>query len=170
MSDLGLDVIREVVGVVARERVATGLGLLGVNGPHLLDVVLVVGVDDGRDVKVGEAHPATEEELSEHTRSIVFTVGDGVEVALVVLGELDTLGLAALDGHRLLLGAAGGRGEDDLAGDIVKGLEGDGSGADSGSRGDEAKERLGELHFEESRDRRTVVCQRLSCLWLLCVG
>lgn len=60
-----LDVVGRVVGGVAREDDASrddglGLGLLKASRVHLLDSVVVVGVHDGRDVKVGQAIPAVE--------------------------------------------------------------------------------------------------------------
>lgn len=89
MGDLGLDVIREPVGVVAGEDLAAGHGLAGVGGPHLLDVVMVGGVDNGRDVKVGEAVPAAELDFAEHARD-VFSVGRiGIPVAYPRIRELN---------------------------------------------------------------------------------
>lgn len=56
VSDFGLDIIREVVGVVVREVFVVGYGLFGVGRVYLFDVVFVVGVNDSRDVEVGEVY------------------------------------------------------------------------------------------------------------------
>jgi hypothetical protein len=148
VSNLGLDIIGQVVGVVAREVLAARHGLLGVSGPHLLDAVLVVGVNDGRDIEVGEAHPASEEKLAKHAGLVLRALGDSVEVALVVLGELNGGVLSGADGDRLDLSAAGGRSEDNLASSVIKSLESDGSSVDSGGSGSKAEERSSEMHLE----------------------
>lgn len=154
VSDLGLDIIGKVVGVVARERLAARHGLLGVGRPHLLDAVLVVRVNDGRDIEVGEAHPASEEKLTEHARLVLRTLSNGVEVTLVVVRELDSGVLSAADRDGLDLRAAGRRSEDDLAGNIVKGLEGDGSSVDGRGSGSQAEERGSEMHLEVGCGKR----------------
>lgn len=148
VSDLGLDIIGEVVGVVAREVLAARHGLLGVGRPHLLDAVLVVGVNDGRDIEVSEAHPASEEKLTKHTGLVLGALSDGVEVALVVLGELNGGVLRRADGDGLDLRAARGRSEDNRASNVIKGLESDSSSVDSGGSGSKAEEGSSELHLE----------------------
>lgn len=147
-SDLGLDIIRQVVGVVAREALATRGGLLGFGRVHELDAVLVVGINNGRDIEVGEAHPAAEEQLTEHTRLVVGALGNGVEVTLVVVRELNSGVLSVVDGDGLNLGTARRWGEDNLASDIVQGLEGNRSSVDSNGSGSEAEERSSEMHLD----------------------
>jgi len=148
VSDLGLDIIREVVGVVAREALAAGHGLLGVGRVHLLDAVLVVGVNDSRDVEVGEAHPATKEQLAEHTGLVRGALSNSVEVALVVLRELNSGVLGVADGDRLNLGAARRGSEDDSTSDVVQGLESDLSSVNGGGSGSKAEERSSEMHLD----------------------
>lgn len=148
VSDLGLDIIREVVGVVAREVLAARDGLLGLGRVHRLDAVLVVGIDNGRDVEVGEAHPATEEKLTEHTRLVSGALSNGVEVALVVVREVDSGVLSVADSDGLDLGTTRRSSEDDGTGDIIKGLEGNSSSVDSGGSGSKAEERGSEMHLD----------------------
>jgi hypothetical protein len=148
-SDLGLDVIREVVGVVAGEHLAARHGGLRVGRVHLLDVGLVVGINDGRDVEVGGATPARELDLTEHTGLVLLTISDGVEVADILIRELNSglLGVAHSDrvhDVRVLVGS-----EVDGALDIIKSPEGDGRSVGESGRASKSKDRGGEMHLEE---------------------
>jgi hypothetical protein len=147
-SDLGLDVVRKVVGVVAGEDLAARHGALGVGGPHLLDVVVIAGVDNGGDVKVGEAVPAAELDLAEHAGNVVLTLGDGVVVADPGVGEGDLLLLAAADGDGVEPSRLGVGSEVDGALNVVEGPEGDGGGLGEDSGGNEGHDGGGELHLE----------------------
>lgn len=147
-GDLGLDVIREVVGIVAREDDAARHGEVRVGRVHLLDAVLVVGVDDGRDVEVGLALPAGELDLAEHARLVVCTIGNSVEVADVLVRELDGSLLSAadddrVDGEGVLVG-----GEVDGTLDIIQSPEGDRVRAGNGSGAGKGKDGSGEMHLE----------------------
>jgi hypothetical protein len=148
VGDLGLDVIGKPVAVVAREDLAARHGVLGAGGPHLLDVAVVGGVDNGRDVKVGQAVPAVELDLAEHAGNVGTALGDGVEVANIVVGELNggPLGTAHSDGvhgEGVLIAD-----EVDGAHNVVEGPEGDAGGAGKGSRADEAKDSGRETHVD----------------------
>lgn len=50
---LGLDIVGEVVGVGACKGPAARDGVLSVDRVHLVDALLIIGVDNGRHVKVG---------------------------------------------------------------------------------------------------------------------
>lgn len=145
---LGLDVVGQPVSVVAWEDLATGHGLLRRLGPHLLDVVLVVGVDDGRDVEVGQAVPAREVDLTQHARVVRLAILDGVEVADPRLGELDGRVLLVVDDDGGDIGRSRVAGEVDGALDVVEGPEGDSAGADGGRGGDEGHGRGSEMHLD----------------------
>lgn len=94
---LCLNVVGLVVGVIAWEYVAAGDGRRCYLGPHLLDVGMVVGINNGGDVEIGYAHPALEGDFAKHTRHIWTALGDGVPVANPALGEVDGDGLKARD-------------------------------------------------------------------------
>lgn len=144
---LGLDVVGEVVGVVAQEVVAAGGGGLGGGRVHELDAVHVVGVDDGGDVEVGQVVPAVEGDLAEHAGGVLGAVRDGVPVADPGLGEVDGGGALGGDLDRVDGGEAGVGDEVDGAVGVVEGLEGDGVGGDGDGRAEEG-EKAGELHLE----------------------
>jgi hypothetical protein len=147
LSNLGLDIIGEPVGIVARELLAARHGRGTSLGPHLLDVVLVVGVDNGRDVEVRLAVPATEGDLTEHARLVLVALLDSVEVTDVLVREIDGNLLSTADSDGLGALKARVRGEDDGALLVIKGNKGDGGSSSVGSRGDEANESGSELHF-----------------------
>ena len=148
-GDLGLDVVGKPVGVVAGEDLAARHGLLRLGGPHLLDVVVVLGIDNGGDVEVGLAVPATEVELGEHAGDVVCALLDSVGVANPLIRELDTrlLGVADLDGLDLLVAVASVGSEVDHAGLVVQGLEGDAGGVGDGRGGGEGQSRGSEMHL-----------------------
>lgn len=148
IANLGLDIIREVVGIVAGENLAARHRGLRGSAPHLLDVVLVIGVDDGRNIEVGLATPAREHDLSEHARLVLRALLDGVEVADVGVRELNSglLGIAHSDGVDAVSILV--RGEIDGSGLVVKGPESDGTSASKSSRADKGKDRGGEEHLE----------------------
>lgn len=148
LSDLGLNIVRQVVSVVAREDDAARHGRVGLGRVHLLDVVLVAGVDDGRDVEVGLALGAGELDLAEHAGGVLLALGDGVEVADVALGEVDGGLLRRVDGDGIHGPAVLVGSKVDGATDVIESPEGDlasrgqGGGAESGENGG------GELHLE----------------------
>ena len=151
LGDLGLDVVGQVVGVVAREVLASGHEAL-IRGPHLLDVVLVQGVDDGRDVKVRLAI-SVEVDLAQHAGLVRLAIDDGVEVADPGVGEVDGGLLLVVDDDRGYVrgGAAIGLNvgsEVDGALLVVESHEGDGVGADGERGGDEGHGRGSEMHLE----------------------
>lgn len=175
---LGLDVIRQVVGIGAREEVAArsdqGVGQAGAGEAGRvdhLDAVDVVGVDDGRDVKEGLTGPAVEGDLAEHARDVGLTGRDRVEVALPVLGDIDDDALESRHdggGDHTSTGVAG---EVDGA---VGGILGDQSDSvGSGSKGGAGKEgsKRGELHIcgLQSVVRLVVFQKRESSLVRLCM-
>lgn len=75
------NVVPLVVGVGAREGLAARHGVAGVHWEDHLHTLVVVGVDNGRDVKVGCAGEAVEANLTEHTGNIWLALRDGVPVA-----------------------------------------------------------------------------------------
>lgn len=121
---------------------------MGLDGPHLLDVVVVGRVDNGGDIEVGQAAPATEGDLAEHARGALGTLLNGVVVTNVAIREGDSGVLLAVDSDGVDLSVASARGEDDGAGDIVKGPESDSVGGNSGGGGGHGQESGSELHFE----------------------
>lgn len=140
----GLDVVGKVVGSVAGEDGATGHEGLGGDGvlagrPHLVDTVQVLGVDNGRDIKVGDAVPALEGHLAQHTAGVVGILGDGVPVADPALREGGSLGGLAGDLDRVELGVALAGGEDDLAVGAVEADKGDGVGGSGNGAGDDGQ-------------------------------
>lgn len=148
LGSLGLDIVREPVAVVARESLATRHGGLAAGRPHLLDVVVVAGVNDGGDIEVGEAVPGVEVDLTEHAGDVGGARLDGVEVTDPGVGELDNRLLLVVDGNRLELRGARARSEVDGTSDIVESPEGDTGGADGSSGGNEGHGRSSEMHFE----------------------
>lgn len=107
---------------------------------------MVVGVDNGRDVEVGHAVPATEVDLAEHTGDVGSTLLDSVVVANPSIGEGDgLLGSAAdSDGGELVETRVGSEVDGSLNG--VQSDKGDGSSKGSGRGGDESGESSSELH------------------------
>lgn len=150
-GDLGLDVVPDVIGVIARERLAARGRRLGRGGVHLLDAVVVVGLDDGRDVEVGEAVPSLEGDFAQHAGDVGLAVRDGVPVADPALGDGggDLVVAGDLDGVELLVAGAGGEVDGPVG--VVKGHEGDGVGGDRKGGGAEDRQNLSELHLDGSR-------------------
>lgn len=148
LGSLSLDVIREVVGVVAGEVDTARHGLIGLSREHLLDVVLVVGVDNGRDVEVGQSVPAAKVNLAKHAGDVGIALLDGVEVALPGVREGNSGVLAAVDGDGGNISIARVAGEVDGALNIVQGPEVDGGGGRESRRGNESSNRGSEMHFE----------------------
>jgi hypothetical protein len=146
LSNLGLDVVGEPVAVVTREGLATRHGGVAGLGPHLLDIVLVVGVNDSRDVEVGLAVPATEGDLTEHTGLVLGTLLDGVEVTNVLVREVNGNLLSTAHGNGLGALETRIRGEDNGTLLVIEGDEGDCASSSVGSRGNEASESSSELH------------------------
>jgi len=146
---LGLDVVWQVVGVVAAGlvRVAAGDGV-AVTGPELLDAGVVVGVDNGGDI-IPDDISIGEVDLAKHAGDVGGSSVDGVEVADPALASSPG-GLAvrsksdrgASDRLHVLI-----TGEVDGLGDSVKVLEGDGVGSDSGGSNNDCGEGLGEKHI-----------------------
>ena len=126
---------------------AAGEGLSAGGGPHLLDVISVKRVHNGRDVIVGEVIPSVEVDLAEHAGDVVSTVLDGVEVANVGHRELDLDLLSSLDGDGSNLSHTGVASEVDGASGLVQRPEGHGVGTGNGSGGSE-DESLSEMHFD----------------------
>ena len=147
MGGLGLDVVGEVVGKVAREDDAARDGLLLAGGPHLLDVVLVIGVDDGRDVKVGDAIPRVEGNLAQHAGDDGLTISDGEPVSLPAVSDLDRHVLSTGNLGVWDLGHVGVAGEVDCAVKVVLGHKGDRVGSVGGNCGRQERDELGELHI-----------------------
>ena len=147
ISDLGLDVVGKVVGVVAREFLATRHGGLGLGRPHLLDAVLVIGIDNGGDIEVGLSVVARELDLAKHARLVLLALLNGVEVANELVGELDSRLLRAVDlnGVEEVLVVVGS--EVDCALRIVESPECDlvGRTGESG-RAEKSKNGSGEMH------------------------
>lgn len=148
LGDLGLDIVGEVVGVVAGEDLAARHGGVGASGPHLLDVAVVARSDDGRDVKVGQAVPAAKLDLTEHAGDVGLASGDSVVVADPGVGELDGLVLGAVDNDRVKGSRLGVAGEVDGTLNVVEGPEGDGGGAGDSGRGNKGHDGGSEMHFE----------------------
>lgn len=122
---LGLDVIGQAVEGVAQEAGAAGHGGLGVDRVHHVNAAVVVLVDDGRHVKVGQATPAVEVDLAKHTRRVIRARRDGIVVANPRVGNGDSDVLASGDIGRLNRGEARVGGEVDGAVGVVHGHEGD---------------------------------------------
>lgn len=145
LSDLGLDIVGQVVGVVAGEGVAArdgGVG--GISGVHQHDVVGVGRVDNGRDIEVGRAAPALEVDLSEHAGYVLLAGLDSVGVANEASSEVDSNGGTGSDGDGVhALDALAGGDVDGAVnvvgrdkGESVLGLS---SGGESQSSGDVAE-------------------------------
>ena len=147
VGDLGLDIVGQPVGVTAREVSASRHGTSLLDGPHLLDTIVVGRVDNGGDVEEGQATEATEGDLTEHTGLVLLALGNGVEVANVLVREFDGLVLLVVDDNRLNIGVTSTGGEVDSALDIIESPEGDSRsvGDDCGSSKNHSS---GELHFE----------------------
>jgi ApbE superfamily uncharacterized protein (UPF0280 family) len=149
LSDLGLHIVPDVVGVVTGEVVAARRGALGLSRVHDLDVGLVSGINDGRDVKVSLAVPATELDLTQHARAVVAALGNSVEVADKRVGEVNRGILGAVDIDRVqeVLVVVGSEVNGTLH--IVNGAESDLVGAGESSSGTQkGKGRSSEMHFE----------------------
>ncbi len=146
----GGDVVPLVVGVCARESLASGDGRVAVFGEHHLHALVIIWVDDGRDVEVRCATEAVEAELGQHARHVWGTFGDGVDVTDPVLGEGLVGGVQALndeigDFFQACLG-----GDDDgsfsaVLVDEVNAVDGCCHGCE---RGGCKKDVANELHFE----------------------
>jgi len=136
-----------VVRLVAGEVGATRLGAARTHRVQLLDAVVVAGVHNGRDVKVGEAVPSLERNLAEHTGDARGAVRDCVPVADPAVGEVDadTVAAAHVDIADALV--AGRRREDDGAASAVLGDEGDRVGKGRGGKSRDESEESSELHF-----------------------
>ena len=124
----GGDVVGLVVGVGAGEGLAARQRGVAVLGEDHLDAVDVVGVDDGRDVKVVGARVPVPAHLAEHAWDVGGPVVVRVPVADPGVGEIDAGGAVAcdgdgIDGRERLLGR-----EDDVAGRTVLVDELDGVG------------------------------------------
>lgn len=151
MACPGLDVVGKVVGKVAREGDTARDGLLLIGRPHLLDVVLVIGIDNGRDVEVRDVVPAIEGDLAEHARDVGLALPDCIPVSLPAMREGDGDVLVTRDHGVWDLGGVRVAGEVDGAVDGVLGHEGDrvlGGGHDGGG---EEGDKLGELHVDGLR-------------------
>ena len=98
LGGLGLDVVGQVVGVVAGEGLAARGRGLGLGRVHHVDTVVVSGVDDGRDIEVGQAVPALEVDLGEHAGDVVAAAGDSVGVANEAVAKSDIDGGTAGNG------------------------------------------------------------------------
>lgn len=128
----GLDVVRQVVGVGACKAPAARDRLLGVDRVHLVDALLIVGLDNGRHVKVGGIRVRVPSKLGQHARHAqVVARRHRVAVASPAVGELDGDVLTGGD-----LGVFNFRvaRPDDGAGDVVHGHVGDMVGG-TGQRG-----------------------------------
>lgn len=157
LSDLGLDIVRQPVDVVAGKDLAARHGSESAGGPHLLDVVVIVGVDNGRDIKVGSSVPATKVDLTEHARDVLVTLLDGIVVANVVGGELDSSLLLVADSDGINVGVARAGSEVDGADLVVEGPKGHLASSDGRGSGSEGHESSRELHFD-------------GCVCVLCFG
>ena len=141
VGGLGLDIIRGDVHVGAASHVrAARDGGLAVVGVDLVDTIRVLGVDDGRDVEVGQTSPAVEGDLAQHAHGVGGIGGNGIPVANPSIGEVDGDGVAARDSGVIdtLTTRSGSEVDSTVRG--VHGLEGDlvGSACQSG-RGKEGK-------------------------------
>lgn len=86
-----LDIVWLVVCVGAWESLASREGRLALFWVHHLDAIVVVRVDNGRDVKVVVALPSVPGDLTKHTRDIRSSLGDGVPVSNPAIWEGDRL-------------------------------------------------------------------------------
>lgn len=161
VGDLGLDVVGQVVGVVAGEGVAArdgGVG--GFSRVHEHDVVGVGGVDNGGHVKVGRTAPALEVDLGEHAGDVRVAGSDSVGVANEASREVDGDGGTSSDGDRVHGRDALAGGDVDGAVNAVGGDKGEGvlglsSGGKSQSGGDVAERE----HFGEGLGSGCEGCQ-----------
>lgn len=149
LGDLGLDVIGQVISVVARPVLAArGDGGVG-SRVHHLDVAVVVGDDNGRNVEVGLAQPAVKGNLGKHAAaSVLLALLDSVGVADPAGGELNRGIVVAGDGDAVNGGHTSSRGEVNCTLGAVLVEELDGVGADHGGSGSNKSGELRELHFE----------------------
>jgi len=145
---LGLQVVRVVVGVVAGERLAARHWLHGTSREELLDVVHVIGVDDGRDVEIDQIIPTTEVDLAEHAGNVGLAVRDSVEVASPARGEVDSGVPRTADVDRRKLGQVSVAGEVDGTLNLIQGPECDARSAGDSRGGDESSNGKSETHFD----------------------
>lgn len=152
LSDLGLYIVREVVGIIAGEVITARHRAVGIGRVHNLDVGLVVGINDGRNVKVSLAIPATKFDLSQHAGYVLVTLLDGVEVADKLVREIDSgvTGAVNLDRVKEVLVVIGS--EVDGALHTVNGAEGNLTGAGKRGRSQKGQDRSGELHLEDGEE------------------
>jgi len=137
LCGLGLDIVPEVVRVVAGE-VVTARGRGGVVcREDLLDSVEVIGVDDCRDVEESDAAPTIEGHLTQHAGNVRCAIGNGVPVPYPADRDVNLDILAARDLNRRNSGKAGIGGEDDFPGSLIERLESDSVGQGSTSAEEE---------------------------------
>lgn len=75
------DVVPLVVGVCARESLTSRERSLEVLWSDHLDAIVVIWLDDGRDIEICVTIVALESDLAEHTWDILSALGDRVPVA-----------------------------------------------------------------------------------------
>lgn len=109
------NVIPLVVGVGAREGLASGEWGLKVLWGDDLDTVVVLWVYDGGDIKVGVTLVALEANLSKHAWDVLLSSGYRVPVADPLLRELDISSSVRLDSDSLNGRKRSLRSEDDGA-------------------------------------------------------
>lgn len=150
-----LDIVGEVVGSVARENLTTRHLSLGrkrvlAGRPHLVNATVVICINNGRDVEVGDVVPTLERDLTQHANSVGGILTDGEPVANPAGGEGD--GLSSFTSHLNGgdLGVTNAGCKDNLAAGIVLADKGDsvsstGDCAGDGSNGSDLGE---ELHLD----------------------
>ncbi len=115
ISAEGCNVIPLVVSVGARESLASRDGSAAVQGEDLLDALVIIRVDNSRNVEVSGTSEAIETDLSKHARDVCLAVRNRVPVSNPSCREGLIGGLRAGD-HELGNGfEAGVRREDDGA-------------------------------------------------------
>lgn len=151
----GLDVVGEVVSCAAREDSAAGhLGLGGgavlAGRPHLVNAGDVCGIDDGRDIKVGDVVPALEGDFAEHALGVGGVLANGEPVANPSSRESDGLGGSSCNLNGADLGVTNTGSEDNLSASAVLADESDSvGGANDRTGGSNDGSNLGEeTHFD----------------------
>lgn len=159
LGNLGLHIIGALVDVVARVDNAARHGIicqsiaLLIDGKHLLDVVIILGMVNSRDVEEGLAFVTAKADLANDAVLVGLALLDGVEHASEAGGEVDFGLLVVVDGDGVHLRGARAGHEVDSALNSVEGPEADRVGGDGSGGGSKAKEGLGEVHFD-------LVCER----------
>jgi len=106
IGGLSLDVIWKVVGVGAREGLAAGERSGEALWEHHLDSLMIIRLNDSRNIKVSDSVPTIESDLAQHARNIGGAFRNRVPVSNPTNGEGDLTGSIARKDERVNCGKA----------------------------------------------------------------